>query len=69
MVLLPSLVHGGTGDEQFGYRFAQDVYPFLFMLTVRGLGQRISPLAWAAIGVGVVVNVWGMAAAYFNWWA
>ena len=52
--------------NSFGNGF---VYPFLFMLTVRGLGHRISPLAWAAIAVGVVVNLWGMAAAYLDWWA
>ncbi|HEY8868944.1 MAG TPA: hypothetical protein VIM30_06105 [Candidatus Limnocylindrales bacterium] len=59
LIFVPVLTYADTGAEQFGYRYAQDVYPFLFLLTVRGLGQRISPVAWSAIALGLVVNVWG----------
>ena len=48
LILIPVLTHGDAGGEQFGYRYAQDAYPFLFLLTVRGLGPRISLLAWVA---------------------
>jgi hypothetical protein len=69
LVLIPDFTHATTGDEQFGYRFAQDAYPPLFLLAVRGLGGRISTPAWVAIAIGFAVNLWGMAAAYVNWWA
>jgi hypothetical protein len=54
---------------QFGFRYAQDLYPMLLLLTVRGLGGRISVEAWIAIGIGGVVNLWGMASAYYDWFA
>jgi hypothetical protein len=67
-VLVPILMHPDPGGQQFGFRYAQDIYPFLFLLTIRGLRGRISFEAWVAIGIGFVVNLWGMGAAYFNWW-
>lgn len=69
LVLVPILTHGDPGGAQFGFRYAQDVYPFLFMLTVRGLGGRIGFEAWLAIALGFVVNAWGMGSTYFDWWA
>jgi len=38
------------------------------LLTVRGLKDRIGFLAWVAITVGLVVNLWGMAFATSGWW-
>jgi len=61
-------MHADPGGAQFGFRYAQDFYPFLFLLTVRGLGGRISFEAWVAIAIGVLINVWGMGATYFDWW-
>jgi hypothetical protein len=69
LILIPILTHGGTGDEQFGYRFAQDFYPFLFLLMVRGFRGRPGVLAVVAVGIGLIVNAWGMAAAHSAWWA
>jgi hypothetical protein len=69
LVLGPILLHADPGGAQFGFRYAQDVYPFLLLLTVRGLGGRISFEAWVAIAIGFVVNLWGMGSAYFDWWA
>ena len=68
LTLVPILTHPDLGGNQFGFRYAQDIYPFLFLLTIRGLRGRLSFEAWIAIAVGVVVNVWGMGAAYFDWW-
>lgn len=68
LTLIPILTHADPGGAQFGFRYAQDFYPFLFLLTVRGLGGRISFEAWIAIAVGVLVNIWGMGATYFDWW-
>jgi hypothetical protein len=68
LVLVPVLTHADPGGQQFGFRYAQDFYPFLLLLTVRGLGGRISVEAWIAIGVGAVFNAWGMASTYYDWW-
>jgi hypothetical protein len=69
LVLGPILLHADPGGAQFGFRYALDVYPFLLLLTVRGLGGKLSFEAWVAIAIGFVVNVWGMGSAYFDWWA
>jgi hypothetical protein len=69
LVLIPILLHADPGGAQFGFRYAQDVYPFLFLLTVRGMGGRISFEAWIAIAIGFLVNLWGMGSTYFDWWA
>ncbi len=69
LILIPILLHADPGGAQFGFRYAQDFYPFLFLLTVRGLGGRIGFEAWLAIAIGFAVNLWGMGSTYFNWWA
>lgn len=68
LILVPLLLHADPGGEQFGFRYAQDIYPFLFVLVARSLATGIHLEAWLAIGVGVVVNLWGMGSAYFDWW-
>jgi hypothetical protein len=69
LILVPILLHADPGGAQFGFRYAQDLYPFLLLLTVRGLGGRITFEAWVAIAVGALVNLWGMGSTYFDWWA
>ena len=68
LILIPILTHADPGGAQFGFRYGQDFYPFLFLLTVRGLGGRISFEAWVAIAIGALVNIWGMYATYFDRW-
>jgi hypothetical protein len=68
LILIPILTHADPGGAQFGFRYAQDVYPFLFLLTVRGLGGRISVEAWIAIAIGLLINAWGMGSTYYDWW-
>ena len=68
LILLPILLHSDPGGAQFGFRYAQDIYPFLLLLTIRGLAGRISFEAWVAIGIGGIVNLWGMASTYYDWW-
>lgn len=69
LILVPILTHADPGGMQFGFRYAQDLYPMLLLLTVRGLGGRISVEAWFAIAIGAVVNLWGMGSTYYDWWA
>ena len=68
LILLTQLLYADTGGNQFGSQTAQEVYPFLMLLTARGLGGKISRLAWVAIAVGLLVNLWGMAYAFTDWW-
>jgi hypothetical protein len=68
LVMIPVLLHADPGGVQFGFRYAQDVYPFAFVLVARALATGISFEAWLAIGVGLLVNAWGMGSAYFAWW-
>lgn len=50
----------GVGYSQFGYRFIQDVMPFLVILTAFGIGQKPSKLAWVLVLLSVLVNIWGI---------
>ncbi|MER3445506.1 MAG: hypothetical protein C4291_01115 [Candidatus Dadabacteria bacterium] len=52
--------HGTWGFAQFGYRFAMDFYPFLFLLTVKGMRDRIRWYHKILICIGILVNLWGV---------
>jgi hypothetical protein len=60
-VALLDFTHGGTGWNQFGYRYAVDFYPFLFLLTVKSMEE--DGIRWhhkILISIGVLVNLWGV---------
>lgn len=46
----------------FGYRYAVDFYPFLFLLTVRGMGGNLKWYHKLLIILGIVVNLVGVVA-------
>jgi hypothetical protein len=46
----------------FGYRYAMDFYPFLFVLTVRGMGANLKWYHKLLIILGIIVNLWGVIA-------
>jgi hypothetical protein len=46
----------------FGFRYAMDFYPFLFVLTVRGMGPNLKWYHKLLIILGIVVNAWGVIA-------
>ncbi|MGH2454625.1 MAG: hypothetical protein ACRDF5_12865 [bacterium] len=58
---------GNPGVLQFGYRFATDVYPLLFLLMARGMRGGVSLPAKALIVVGVAVNLWGILWTRWGW--
>ncbi len=58
VVLLPSLLYQNSGWLQFGYRFSNDVAPFLLAMVAVG-GRRLSAPFWAAGLFAVVVNAFG----------
>jgi hypothetical protein len=55
----------GLSGWGFGYRYAVDFYPFLFVLAVRGMGIKLRWYHKLLIILGIVVNLWGTVA--FNW--
>jgi hypothetical protein len=59
-IALPSLMHGGNGYTQFGYRHTLDYMPFLLLLV--GIGMRGKITAWmrALIIASITVNLWGV---------
>jgi hypothetical protein len=46
----------------FGYRYAVDFYPFLFLLTVRGMGGNLRWYHKLLIIIGIIVNLIGVVA-------
>lgn len=60
LIALVNFCHGTWGFSQFGYRFAMDFYPFLFLLTVRGIGDEIKWEHKTLILIGILINLWGM---------
>jgi hypothetical protein len=56
----------GLSGWGFGYRYALDFYPFLFVLATKGMGTNLRWYHKLLIIIGVVVNLWGTLA--FNWY-
>lgn len=61
-LLIPLLTYYGIGFSQFGYRYALDFYPFLFILTALGISPHFNRWAKMWIVVSILINVWGA------WW-
>ncbi len=59
-VALLTFSHGGTGWWAFGYRHAVDYYPFLLILTVKGMGDNIRWHHKFLISLSILVNLWGV---------
>jgi hypothetical protein len=52
----------GLSGWGFGYRYALDFYPFLFVLTLKGFGKELRWYHKVLIIVGIVVNLIGTVA-------
>jgi hypothetical protein len=57
-------VFAATGWTQFGYRYATDFYPFLFLLVVLAVGNRLRWHHYTLIGLSILANIWGVLWAY-----
>lgn len=53
-----TLLYQNTGWVQFGYRFALDYLPFLFVLIALG-GRRLGPLFLSCAALAVLINTFG----------
>jgi hypothetical protein len=60
LIAFVNFCHGTWGFSQFGYRFAMDFYPFLFLLTVKGIGNELKWHHKLLIIIGILVNLWGV---------
>ena len=61
LIFLVVASHGGTGWAQFGYRFAVDFYPFVTLLTIKGVAKTgLSWHHWFLLILGIIVNLWGV---------
>ena len=60
LIAFVDFCHGTWGFSQFGYRYALDFYPFLFLLTVKGIGDELKWHHKALISLGILVNLWGV---------
>ncbi|MFB0522952.1 MAG: hypothetical protein ACETV1_04215 [Candidatus Bathyarchaeia archaeon] len=50
----------GRSGWGFGYRYAMDFYPFLYVLTVKGMGERIRWHHEALVLLSIAANLWGV---------
>lgn len=61
ILLLPStILHGGVGASQFGYRYILDYLPFIFLLIGEGIRQRFLWWQKGIMIMSILVNMWGM---------
>jgi hypothetical protein len=61
LISIPIFVHGTTGFTQFGYRFAVDFYPLLFLLIIIGLKKNTLKLHhYLLLFISILVNFWGV---------
>jgi hypothetical protein len=66
---IPIILHADPGGAEFGYRYAIDFYPFIFLLMIHGMRGRMNAERWAAMVLCFVVNIWGMYAVMNGWLA
>jgi hypothetical protein len=61
LVSIPIITHGGVGFTQFGYRYAFDYYPILFLLIILGFkNKKPKKLHYMLLIISVLVNAWGV---------
>lgn len=60
LIALADWSFAATGWAQFGYRYALDFMPFLFLLIVVAVTPRARPHHLILIGLGILVNLWGV---------
>ena len=68
-IIVPIILHADTGGSQFGYRYAIDFYPFVFLLMIHGMRGRLNAERRAAVILCFLVNAWGMWAVATGWLA
>lgn len=60
-IILLDLSYGSAGISQFGYRYAVDIYPILFLLTIRSISNHnLKAIHWVLLFISIIVNLWGV---------
>ena len=59
-IAFANFLFAGVGHTQFGYRYGLEFYPFLFLLTMKGMGTELKWHHKLVIALSVVVNLWAM---------
>ena len=59
-IAIPSLLHGGNGFSQFGYRHTLDYMPFLLLLTASGMRDMVKWWTKLLIFLSILINFWGV---------
>lgn len=61
ILLLPStILHGGVGASQFGYRYIFDYLPFIFLIIGEAVRKRFGWGQKGLIILSIIINIWGM---------
>lgn len=60
VVSIPSLIKGGNGFTQFGFRYSLDFLPFLLVLMASGLEKRFNIYSKLLIILSIAINLWGV---------
>lgn len=66
-VLFAVMLFGNPGISQFGYRFAADIYPLLFLLAARGMRGPVPGFGKVLIALSILVNLWGIVWQRLGW--
>jgi hypothetical protein len=59
-IALTNFSFAANGYSQYGYRYAVDFYPFLFLLVVHAARDRLHWSLMTLIGVSVLINIWAV---------
>lgn len=59
-IALPSLLKGGNGFNQFGFRYILDYMPFLLLMIADGFKQKFTWWAKMLIIISILINLWGV---------
>ena len=62
--MIPIFIFAATGWTQFGYRYALDIHPFLFLLVLKAVAGGVRWNHKSLIALSVLINLWGVAWIY-----
>jgi hypothetical protein len=65
IISMSHFFHGGIGATQFGYRYALDYFPFLFIIFAQAIKKNFYWWQKGLIILSIIINLWGV---YFSFW-
>lgn len=64
---LPSLLYFGLGIDQYGYRYALDFYPLLFLILLSAFKNGLPAFAKVLIACGILFNLFYMSSLWYSY--